>query len=61
MKAYKETERKYYKYQYNEYSIDVTAQEQTVIDGTESDYDFYEDIGIYKLPKIDETYYGIGD
>ena len=41
--------------------IDVTAQEQTAIEGTESDHDFYKDINTYKLPKIDEQYYGIGE
>lgn len=55
--------------------LKLTAQEQTVVESSESDYDFYKDIDIYKLPtKIIEgtesdhdfyedkiIYYGIGE
>lgn len=29
----------------------ITAREETIIESTESDYDFYKDLGIYKLRK----------
>lgn len=32
----------------------------TVSENTSSNYDYYEDITTYKLPKINEKYYGIG-
>lgn len=44
----------------NIYELKIDATQQTIIDGTESDHDFYKDIDTYKLPKIGETYYGIG-
>lgn len=38
--------------------LKITAQEQTIIEGTESDHDFYEDVAVYKLPtKTVRTYY----
>lgn len=37
--------------------LHFTKAEET----TEQDYDFYKDINIYKLPKIDDIYYGIGE
>lgn len=41
--------------------LKITAKVQEVIESTEEDYDFYKDINTYKLPKIDDIYYGIGD
>ena len=67
MKAYKETERKYYKYykidsnSYHPYGseglsiqeIILNADENAriLIESDEPDYDFYKDIDTYKLPK----------
>lgn len=43
--------------------IKLTATKRTAEETTEEDYDFYKDIdtNTYKLLKIDEKYYGIGD
>lgn len=38
--------------------LTITAQEQAIVESSESDYDFYEDIDIYKLPtKTARMYY----
>ena len=43
------------------YEYQLTGTEQITVEATKDDYVFYKDIDIYKLPKINETYYGIGD
>ena len=39
--------------------IEITAKTQEITVTNDSDYDFYKDIDVYKLSKIDENYYGI--
>ena len=41
--------------------IDITAQEQKSVETANGSHDYYEDIITCKLPKINGTYYGIGD
>ena len=43
------------------YEYQLTGTEQITVEATKDDHVFYKDIDIYKLPKINETYYGIGD
>lgn len=43
------------------YEYQLTGTEQITVEATKDDYVFYKDIDIYKLPKINEAYYGIGD
>lgn len=38
----------------------ITFLKRKYVESTSSDYDFYEDVDVYKLPKINEKYYGIG-
>lgn len=39
--------------------IKLIGTQRTTIAGTEDDYDYYEDVLIYKLPKLENKYYGI--
>ena len=39
--------------------ITITATTRTIVEGTASDYDFYEDVDVYKAVKIDDDYYGV--
>lgn len=41
--------------------LKITAKEQITVENSESDYDFFRDVDVYKLPKINEKYYGIKD
>lgn len=40
--------------------LTITAKERVTVEGSSSDYDYYIDNDFYKLPKINEKYYGIG-
>lgn len=40
--------------------ITITGQEQIAVESSEADYDAYEDIDVYSLPKKEDKYYGIG-
>lgn len=39
--------------------LDITATRRVMVEATESDYDYYEDVDVHLLPLIDEKLYAI--